>query len=209
MWKWKPERRAGTWTGAWHALAWGRTSWRLRGRRGSRGRCRASAPPQVSSASSSSWLLSSFPISFQWYRMTLFAWNVFEESLTVEWAWASYADRGRKTKTKSAERHVKTSPCHETVKMARISPKVNFISIDLFCCHLIWKEAESWKHQTDPFSSPSGDLGIGLVWDNHPPTPTTRNFSVRLMKFSSNWTKSSMMGPRLFSGWYQMLLDVP
>ena len=142
MWKWKPERRAGTWTGAWHALAWGRTSWRLRGRRGSRGRCRASAPPQVSSASSSSWLLSSFPISFQWYRMTLFAWNVFEESLTVEWAWASYADRGRKTKTKSAERHVKTSPCHETVKMARISPKVNFMSIDLSCCHLIWKEAE-------------------------------------------------------------------
>ena len=74
--------------------------------------------------------------------MTLFPRNVFEESLTVEWAWASYADRGRKTKTKSAERHVKTSPRHETVKMARISPKVNFMSIDLSCCHLIWKEAE-------------------------------------------------------------------
>ena len=71
--------------------------------------------------------------------MTLFPRNVFEESLTVEWAWASYADRGRKTKTKSAERHVKTSPRHETVKMARI---FNFMSIDLSCFHLIWKEAE-------------------------------------------------------------------
>ena len=30
----------------------------------------------------------------------------------------------------------------------------------------------------------------------------------RLLKFSSSWTKLSMMGPQLFSGWYQMILDV-
>ena len=52
--------------------------------------------------------------------------------------------------------------------------------------------------------SPSGDLGIGLVWDNHP----HRSFLVPLLKSSSNWTKSSMMGPQLFLGWYQMILDV-
>ena len=28
------------------------------------------------------------------------------------------------------------------------------------------------------------------------------------MKSSSNWTKSSMMGPQLFLGWCQMILDV-
>ena len=109
------------------------------------------------------------------------------------------------------------------------------------------------------FLSPSGDLGIGLVWDNHPtgppqlfgPTveilfklnliiyegssvvlrmisddfkcfpmfsavfrcfPTVfRLFSddvFRLLKSSSSWSKLSMMGPQLFSGWYQMILDV-
>ena len=54
--------------------------------------------------------------------------------------------------------------------------------------------------------SPSGDLGIGLVWEN--PTPPDRHFSVRLLKSSSKWTKLSMRGPQLFSGWYQMILDV-
>ena len=60
------------------------------------------------------------------------------------------------------------------------------------------------------FLSPSGDLGIGLVWDNHPTPPhqTTTHFLVRLLKSSSNWTKSSMMGHQLFLGWYQMILDV-
>ena len=29
-----------------------------------------------------------------------------------------------------------------------------------------------------------------------------------LLKSSSSWTKLSMMGPQLFSGWYQMILDV-
>ena len=30
----------------------------------------------------------------------------------------------------------------------------------------------------------------------------------RLLKSSSSWSKLSMMGPQLFSGWYQMILDV-
>ena len=58
-----------------------------------------------------------------------------------------------------------------------------------------------------PFLSPSGDLGIGLVWHNlsldHP-----THFLVPLLKSSSNWTKFSMRGPQLFSGWYQMILGV-
>ena len=41
------------------------------------------------------------------------------------------------------------------------------------------------------FLSPSGDLGIGLVWDNNPTGPDS--FLVRLLKSSSNWTKLSMM----------------
>ena len=54
--------------------------------------------------------------------------------------------------------------------------------------------------------SPLGDLGIGLVWDNL--SGPHHHFSVRLLKSSSNWTKSSMIGPQLFLGWYQMILDV-
>ena len=50
--------------------------------------------------------------------------------------------------------------------------------------------------------SPSGDLGISLVWHNR------TDFLVWLLKSSSNWTKSSMRVPQLFSGWYQMILDV-
>ena len=57
------------------------------------------------------------------------------------------------------------------------------------------------------FLSPSGDLGISLVWHNLSPDRTT-HILVRLLKSSSNWTKSSMMGPQLFLGWYQMILDV-
>ena len=63
------------------------------------------------------------------------------------------------------------------------------------------------RHLTEYFLSPSGDLGIGLVWDNNP-TPPDRSFLVRLLKSSSNWTKLSMRGPQLFSGWYQMILGV-
>ena len=55
------------------------------------------------------------------------------------------------------------------------------------------------------FLSPSGDLGISLVWGNHPPH---RSFMVRLLKSSSNWTKLSMRSLQLFSGWYRMVLDV-
>ena len=58
------------------------------------------------------------------------------------------------------------------------------------------------------FLSPSVYLGIGLVWDNLSNPFTTTHFLVRLLKSSSNWTKLSMMGPQLFSGWYQMILDV-
>ena len=68
-----------------------------------------------------------------------------------------------------------------------------------------------WSWFWWPLLSPSGDLGIGLVWDYHPPDrtpPPPRSFLVRLLKSSSNWTKVSMTGPQLFSGWYQMILDV-
>ena len=54
--------------------------------------------------------------------------------------------------------------------------------------------------------SPSGDLGVGLVWDNH---PSTRSILVWVLKSSSNWTKLTVMGPQLFSGWCaQMFKDV-
>ena len=56
-----------------------------------------------------------------------------------------------------------------------------------------------------PFLSPSGDLGFGLVWYNLSPP---HHILVRLLKSSSNWTKLSLGGPQLFSGWYQMILDV-
>ena len=63
------------------------------------------------------------------------------------------------------------------------------------------------QSQCAPLLSPSGDLGIGLVWHNlSPPHPT--DFLVPLLKSSSNWTKLSMRGPQLFSGWYQMILGV-
>ena len=42
--------------------------------------------------------------------------------------------------------------------------------------------------------SPSGDLGISLVWHNLSPDRTT-HILVRLLKSSSNWTKLSMRGP--------------
>ena len=58
------------------------------------------------------------------------------------------------------------------------------------------------------FLSPSGDLGIGLVWHNLSPPPHSTDFLVPLLKSSSNWTKFSMRGPQLFSGWYQMILGV-
>ena len=59
------------------------------------------------------------------------------------------------------------------------------------------------------FLSPSGDLGIGLVWDNHPDRTGPHRTTFRSDCWtSSNWTKSSMMGPQLFLGWYQMILDV-
>ena len=57
------------------------------------------------------------------------------------------------------------------------------------------------------FLSPSGDLGIGLVWDN-PITLSIPHFGPSVEIFSKlNFL--SMMGPQLFSGWYQMFLDIP
>ena len=49
--------------------------------------------------------------------------------------------------------------------------------------------------------------GSGLVWHNLSP-PHPFHISVRLFKSSSNWTKSSMMSPQLFLGWYQIISDV-
>ena len=43
-------------------------------------------------------------------------------------------------------------------------------------------------------------------WSGLIKPPPPRSFLVRLLKLSSNWTKSSMMGPQLFSGWYQMIV---
>ena len=64
---------------------------------------------------------------------------------------------------------------------------------------LLWKSQALWEFWIT-LLSPSGDLGISLVWHNL--SPPHRNFSVRLLKSSSKWTKLSMMGPQLFSGWY-------
>ena len=58
------------------------------------------------------------------------------------------------------------------------------------------------------FLSPSGDLGFGLVWQNLSPLDHPTDFLVPLLKSSSNWTKSSMRVPQLFSGWYHMILGV-
>ena len=67
-------------------------------------------------------------------------------------------------------------------------------------------ELEITRPEIEWLLSPSGDLGIRLVWHNLSGPP--RSFLVRLLKSSSNWTKLSMIGPQLFSGWYQMILDV-
>ena len=59
---------------------------------------------------------------------------------------------------------------------------------------------EGHKYTFNSLLSPSGDLGIGLVWDNNrtgPDHPT--DVLVWLLKSSSNWTKLSMMGPQLLS----------
>ena len=87
----------------------------------------------------------------------------------------------------------------------------------MFDLQLWWDHQVCWvgirRQVIQDFLSPSGDLGIGLVWDNHPTPPNwtgpvQTHFLVRLLKSYSSWTKLSKMGPQLFSGWYQMVLDV-
>ena len=67
----------------------------------------------------------------------------------------------------------------------------------------IRKTQATWSaHYWGALSSPSGDLGIGLVWDILSPTPI-QHFGTSVEIF-----KLSMMGPQLLSGWYQIFLDV-
>ena len=71
-----------------------------------------------------------------------------------------------------------------------------------------WKVLWCSSNRPCQLLSPSGDLGIGLVWHNLSPLDHPTDFLVPLLKSSSNWTKFSMRGPQLFSGWYQMILGV-
>ena len=48
----------------------------------------------------------------------------------------------------------------------------------------------------------------GLVWDNLPLLSTSSHILVRVLKFSSNWTKLTVMGSQLFSEWCHMFSDV-
>ena len=83
----------------------------------------------------------------------------------------------------------------------------NVLSLHQYCQHHQSKSSSS--SQSLLLLSPSGDIRIGLVWDNHRTGPDqTTHFLVRLLKSSSNWTKISKRSPQLFSGWYQMILDV-
>ena len=106
--------------------------------------------------------------------------------------------------------------CYTRIFQSYWSPKT-ILELS-FCLCLNWGINSSWpmsRAQLVPethsianiFLSTSGDLGIGLVWHNlSGPHPT--HFLVPLLKSSSNWTKFSMRGPQLFSGWYQMILGV-
>ena len=107
-----------------------------------------------------------------------------------------------------------TSCCHrESLHSTwRHSASTAFRSAAWSCAYLILASSSQGStagsyniHYT--LLSPSGVLGIGLVWDNLSwPHPT--DFLDRLLKSSSNWNQLSMMGPQLLSGWYQMVLDV-
>ena len=104
-----------------------------------------------------------------------------------------------------------TLPCHQRWRYLQIVPQHNIDWADFTTGAVPWDLAGYFLHChewgiTKELLSLSGDLGIGLVWDNR--TGPDRDFSVRLFKSSSNWTKLSMRSPQLFSGWYQMILDV-
>ena len=92
-------------------------------------------------------------------------------------------------------------PCHQRWRYLQIVPQHNIDWADFTTGAVPWDLAGYFLHChewgiTKELLSLSGDLGIGLVWDNHP----HRSFLVWLLKSSSNWTKLSMMGPQLFSG---------
>ena len=94
-------------------------------------------------------------------------------------------------------------------KLKKVDAKINLAKTQkclfLKSFHSCFTNSLEFMSFIAPLLSPSGDLGIGLVWDDH---PRTTHFLVRLLKSTSNWTKSSKMGPQLFLGWYQMILDV-
>ena len=50
-----------------------------------------------------------------------------------------------------------------------------------------------------------GYLRIGLVWNNH---PYPHDFSVKVLKFWTLWTKLAMVSSQLFSRWCWMFSDV-
>ena len=54
----------------------------------------------------------------------------------------------------------------------------------------------------------SGELVWSEITYPHPTPPDRTHFLVWLLISSSNWSKLSMRGPSLFSGWYQMILHV-
>ena len=87
-------------------------------------------------------------------------------------------------------------------KKSWCSPKVFYKKLPVFASYTSLTYVFTFE-----LLSPSGDLGISLVWHNLSPPPH-RHFSVWVLKSSSKWTKLSMRGPQLFSGWYQMILGV-
>ena len=98
-------------------------------------------------------------------------------------------------------------------KLKKVDAKINLAKTQkclfLKSFHSCFTNSLEFMSFIAPLLSPSGDLGIGLVWDNHPTRPDPTHFLVRVLKSSSNWTKLSMKkGPQLFSGWYQIILNV-
>ena len=79
---------------------------------------------------------------------------------------------------------------HERMSMVKISVFFRF-SIGFIWDNFLW------------FSYIITVRWSGLVWHNL--SNPHHHISVQLLKSSSNWTKLSMIGRQLFSGWYQMI----